>query len=188
LPPHVYFRNMKIEVSTFVAAVRQCYKCGKFVHISKFCMKEKQYFSCGEVKHEGSCVKKCLNCNGNHRANSERCPVIKKQKEINQIMAHRNVEFLEARTIVEKWSQPWQSNPAFSLGADSPRGYAEPNMRNFPLLKTPRRRRECDNIETSESNKSLNQPSVWNPGRGQWKMTTDNSRTQISETSCLSKS
>jgi hypothetical protein len=58
LPPHVYFRNMKIEVSTFVAAVRHCYKCGKFGHISEFCTKEKQCFSCGEVKHEGSCVKK----------------------------------------------------------------------------------------------------------------------------------
>jgi hypothetical protein len=49
LPPHVYFHNMKIQVSTFVAAVRQCYKCGKFDHISKFCMKEKQCFSCREV-------------------------------------------------------------------------------------------------------------------------------------------
>jgi hypothetical protein len=58
LPPHVYFRNMKIEVFTFVAAVRQCYKCGKFGHVSKFCTKEKQCFSCGEVKHEGSCIKK----------------------------------------------------------------------------------------------------------------------------------
>jgi hypothetical protein len=174
---------MKIEVSTFVAAVRHCYKCGKFGHISKFCTKEKQCFSCGEVKHEGSGIKQCLNCNGNHRANSERCPVIKKQKAINQIMAHRNVGFLEARKIVEKWSQPWQTNPAFSLGADSPRGYAEPNMRNFPPLRTPRRRREWDNIETSESNKSLNQPSVWKSGRGQWKMITDHGRTEISETS-----
>jgi hypothetical protein len=31
---------MKIEVSTFVAAVRQCYKCGKFGQINKFCSKE----------------------------------------------------------------------------------------------------------------------------------------------------
>jgi hypothetical protein len=38
-------------------------------------------------------------------------------------------------------------------------------MRNFPLLKTPRRRREWDDIETSESNKSLNQQSAWNPER-----------------------
>jgi hypothetical protein len=50
LPPHVYFHNMKIEVSTFVAAIRQCYKCGKFGQISKFCTMEKQCFSCGEVK------------------------------------------------------------------------------------------------------------------------------------------
>jgi hypothetical protein len=28
-------------------------------------------------------------------------------------------DFLEARKIVEKWSQPWRSNPAFSSGAES---------------------------------------------------------------------
>jgi hypothetical protein len=56
LTPHVYFRNMRIEVSTFVAAI-QCYKCGKFGHISKFCTKEEQCFSCGEVKHQGSYIK-----------------------------------------------------------------------------------------------------------------------------------
>jgi hypothetical protein len=45
--------------------------------------------------------------------NSEQCPVIKKRKEIDKIMAHRNVGILEARKVVEKWSQPWMSNPAF---------------------------------------------------------------------------
>jgi hypothetical protein len=48
LPPHVYFCNMKIEVSTIVAAVWQFYKYGKFGYISKFCAKEKQFFSCGK--------------------------------------------------------------------------------------------------------------------------------------------
>jgi hypothetical protein len=57
-------------------------------------------------------------------------------------------------------------------------------MTNFPPLKTPRRkRREWDNIETSESNKSPNQPSACNPGRLQREMNMDNSRTQISEPS-----
>jgi hypothetical protein len=37
LPPHIYCCNMKIEASAFAAAVRQC---GKFGHISKFCVKE----------------------------------------------------------------------------------------------------------------------------------------------------
>jgi hypothetical protein len=82
-------------------------------------MKEQQCFLCGEAKHEGSCIKKCLNCNGDHRANSERCPIIKKQKEINQIMNHRKVGFLEARKIAEKWSPPWQSNPVYSSGVKS---------------------------------------------------------------------
>jgi hypothetical protein len=126
-------------------------------------------------------VLKCLNCNDNHRANSERCPVIKKQKENNQIMAHRNVGFLEERKILEKFSQPRGSNPAFPSAAESHRGYVEPNMRNFPILKTPRRRRVWYNIERSESSKAPSQPIGWNPGRRQWRMTTDTSRTQISE-------
>jgi hypothetical protein len=73
-------------------------------------------------------------------------------------MAHRNVGFLEAQKIIEKYSQPWRSNPAFSSGAESFQGYVEPNMRNFPPLKTPRRRKEWDNIQTGESNKAPRQP------------------------------
>jgi hypothetical protein len=38
-------------------------------------------------------------------------------------MAHRNVGFLETWKIVEKWSQPWRLNPAFSSGAESLRWY-----------------------------------------------------------------
>jgi hypothetical protein len=34
-------------------------------------------------------------------------------------MIHRNVGFLEAWKIVEKWSQFWQSNPVLSSGAES---------------------------------------------------------------------
>jgi hypothetical protein len=92
-------------------------------------------------------------------------------------MAHRNVRFFEARKIVEKWSQPLRSNPAFSLGVESLRRYVANNMWNFPHLKMPRRRREWDNIEASESNKAPSQPIGWNPGRRQWKMNTNNSMT-----------
>jgi hypothetical protein len=74
--------------------------------------------------------------------------------EEDQIMAHRNVGFLEAWKIVEKWSQPWRSNPAFSLGAESFRGYVE----ELPPLKTPRTRMEWDNTETGESSKAPSQP------------------------------
>ena len=63
-------------------------------------------------------------------------------------MAHRYVRFFEARKIVEKWS-----SHAFPLGAESPQGYAEPNMRNFPFLKMPRRLKEWDTNDKSENNK-----------------------------------
>jgi hypothetical protein len=55
------------------------------------------------------------------------------------------------------------------------------DMTNFPLLNTPRRRREWDNIAPSESSKAPSQPIGWNPGREQGKIITNNSKTQISE-------
>jgi hypothetical protein len=51
--PHVYFCNMKIEVSTFVAAVRQYYECGSYGHIRKFCKKEKQTSHAEKQNMEG---------------------------------------------------------------------------------------------------------------------------------------
>jgi hypothetical protein len=50
-------------------------------------------------------------------------------------------------------------------------------MRNFLPFKTPKRLKEWDNIETSESNKAPSLPIGCNPGRRQRKMTTGNSRT-----------
>jgi hypothetical protein len=91
---------------------------------------------------------------------------------------------LEARKIAEKWSPPWQSNPVYSSGVKSLWRYVEPNMKNFPTLKTPGSWKEWENIEKSESsNEASSQPIGWNPGRRQWKMTTDNSKTEISEPS-----
>jgi hypothetical protein len=56
-------------------------------------------------------------------------------------MAHKNVGFFEAWKITGKLSQPWQPNPAFS-GAESLQGCIKSNMRNFLLLKMPRRESE----------------------------------------------
>jgi hypothetical protein len=132
-PPNVCFCNMKIEVSVFVEVVWQCYKCGKFDHISTFCTKEQQAYHAKKQNMKDLLLKN-LNCNCNHRENSERYLVqLKKQREIDKIMTHRNNGFLETRKIVEKWPQPWLSNAAFSSGSESLQEYVEPNMRNFHL-------------------------------------------------------
>jgi hypothetical protein len=80
LPPHVYYCNMKVEVSTFVAAVRQCYKCVKFGHVNNFVRRKNNASHAEKQNTKGLVLKKCLNFNGDHRANSEQCPVIKKQR------------------------------------------------------------------------------------------------------------
>jgi hypothetical protein len=50
--PRAHFCNLKIESFNFVESVRQCYRCGKIVYISKFCIKEQQCLSDGKAQHE----------------------------------------------------------------------------------------------------------------------------------------
>jgi hypothetical protein len=57
---------------------------------------------------EGSCTKKCLIV----ITITEQCSAIKKQVEINEIMAHGNVRIFGSTEILEKGSQPSWSNPA----------------------------------------------------------------------------
>jgi hypothetical protein len=53
---------------------------------------------------------------------------------------------------------------------ESLREYVEPNIKNLPPFKMPRRRREWDNIETtSENNKARSQLIGWNAGKRRWK-------------------
>ena len=65
--------------------------------------------NCGEPKHitdDKDCknTAKCVNCSGNHPANSRYCQAWNTEKEILQIKDTRNISFPEARKIVDSYT------------------------------------------------------------------------------------
>jgi hypothetical protein len=119
-----------------------------------------------------------LNYNGNHRANSEWCPVIKKWKEINQTMARRNVGFLEVRKFLKNFNNPGCRTLLSLQVLKSSKGTCD-----LPILQTREDEGSGTTQNTNESNKPPSQPIGWNPRTRQWEVITDNKKTQISETS-----
>ena len=57
--------------------------------------------NCGMPEHcaSGQCKRpaKCVNCSGDHPANSKECPQWKKEKKILKIKCEQNISFPEAR-------------------------------------------------------------------------------------------
>ena len=80
-----------------------------FGHHEQKCLKSPVCKKCGESgSHhiELSCYNtpKCVNCKGNHPADSLDCVAWKREKEINTIKYTNNISFPEARKIVENFN------------------------------------------------------------------------------------
>ncbi|KYQ48815.1 hypothetical protein ALC60_12130 [Trachymyrmex zeteki] len=79
----IFDNRVKLRVRPYIQSVRQCYNCYKFGHI-------KQFYKSNTV---------CINCG--REAHGLQCPVLEKNRNINTIMAYRNVSFYKARLILE---------------------------------------------------------------------------------------
>ena len=89
----------RIELDYVVYKVRRhipnplmCHQCGKFGHAQVRCENEAKCLICGESKHSGDCQRKCINCGEmDHDCLSRNCKVWKKEREICEIEATREV-------------------------------------------------------------------------------------------------
>ena len=54
---------------------------------------------------DGQCQRpaKCVNCSGEHPANSKQCPALEKEKKILKIKCEQNISFPEARKQYEQF-------------------------------------------------------------------------------------
>ena len=73
-----------------------------FGHHENKCGRHAVCCNCGEPEHcapSGVCDKpaKCVNCSGNHPANSKQCPQWEKEKKILKIKCENNLSFPDAR-------------------------------------------------------------------------------------------
>lgn len=101
-PKNVKIGYLVLETRPWYPNPLRCYVCLKFGHIGKNCGSEKKCSKCGENFHE-QCgnAEKCVNCGGEHGAFDRECPALKKEKAIIKVKVDNNVNFWEARKMVD---------------------------------------------------------------------------------------
>ena len=113
------FMNVKVDV--YIPNPLRCYLCQVFGHHENKCGRHAVCCSCGEPEHcgpSGVCDKpaKCVNCSGDHPANSKQCPQWEKEKKILKIKCENNLPFPEARKQYEQFYTGQTSEGAVKPG------------------------------------------------------------------------
>ena len=100
IPSSLKICYLNVPVTEYVPNPMRCYKCQTFGHTSNKCKKSEVCARCSETGHyDKTCNKafKCINCKENHAAYSKKCPIYKKEYDIQNIRVKKNVSFFEAR-------------------------------------------------------------------------------------------
>ena len=108
LPTVVKIEFMHAKVDFFIPNPLRCYHCQVFGHHKNKCGRHAVCCKCGEPEQcgpSGVCDKpaKCVNCSGDHPANSKQCPQWEKEKKIIKIKCENNLSFPEARKQYEQF-------------------------------------------------------------------------------------
>ena len=108
LPTVVKIGFMQVKVDVYIPNPLRCYHCQVFGHHENKCGRHAVCCNCGEPEHcapSGVCEKpaKCVNCSGNHPANSKQCPQWEKEKKILKIKCENNLSFPDARKQYEQF-------------------------------------------------------------------------------------
>ena len=108
LPTVVKIGFMQVKVDVYIPNPLRCYHCQVFGHHENKCGRHAVCCNCGEPEHcapSGVCDKpaKCVNCSGNHPANSKQCPQWEKEKKILKIKCENNLSFPDASKQYEQF-------------------------------------------------------------------------------------
>ena len=106
LPTVVKIGFMQVKVDVYIPNPLRCYHCQVFGHHENKCGRHAVCCNCGKPEHcapSGVCDKpaKCVNCSGNHPANSKQCPQWEKEKKILKIKCENNLSFPDARIFTQ---------------------------------------------------------------------------------------
>lgn len=77
LPKHISLYGQRINVETYIGRVMVCYCCSRYGHSASQCRAKARCYKCGDNHQGNTCqaaVEKCVNCEGDHKANDRICP------------------------------------------------------------------------------------------------------------------
>ncbi|KAL1446595.1 hypothetical protein WDU94_006600 [Cyamophila willieti] len=155
IPKHIYLFFNRIPCEPCVMAVRQCFKCFRFGHTTKFCRSSAKCRSCSsDFNNDHKCTvdPKCVNCSNSHIATNPNCSELERQKNIKKLMSIRRVLYQEAAQTftVESESSNYSvatqnrfsalSDEFPSLQADQTNDNIEPYVPSPSFLKIPTRK------------------------------------------------
>ena len=91
-------------VRPYIPSPLQCFKCGRFGHVSERCRSSELCLGCGAPRHDDVCgAKRCVNCGSDaHGARYKQCPKYMLEKDICRVKVERQMSYPEARELVEK--------------------------------------------------------------------------------------
>lgn len=146
LPSEIKILGVICKVESFIQKVVLCFHCLRYGHISDHCISDRRCERCGQ-KHEYSCQDclaplYCVHCGENHKSTDIAvCVEFKNQSNIKNIMADRNLPFLEAKIYQKNSSVEKEKTYAEQVLSDSqqfpPLAEALPRAnKNIPNLKS----------------------------------------------------
>ena len=99
--------QVKADVRVYIPNPLCCYQCQVFGHHENRCGRQAICVNCNMPEHcpVGQCQipAKCVNCSGEHPANSKQCPAWEKEKKILKIKCEQNISLPEARKQYEQF-------------------------------------------------------------------------------------
>lgn len=104
VPNRVKIFGCFFKTELYVFPVRQCQKCWRYGHSSKYCNAKDRCVNCGGEHTLNECNKttKCSNCRQQHVASSSDCPERKRRQDILKEMKRRTISYSEAEKIFPK--------------------------------------------------------------------------------------
>lgn len=185
LPNFVWMYGYKIRVELYLFPVKQCRNCWGYGHKTQNCKRVKKCSKCGQQadKHGEQCNQSCINCHGNHSADSKHCPERQKQKRIAEKMQQEKLTYQEARgTFLQNRYQLLQDYdedfPSIAAGDDGSEAgtTATENRRTWRPRKTQRagenqvakqsgQDRQRDAEQRSQNRNRRNAQAIENPYR-----------------------
>lgn len=100
LPSSVMVNYMKFNIRPYTSDIMQCYKCQRIGHTSKSCKAKTRCMLCGEFHSKSECTsdrRYCVNCKGDHPANSRFCEAIRKARDLEKFKSLHNLDYETAR-------------------------------------------------------------------------------------------
>ena len=172
LPKQVKVALFRVSVNAYILNPLRCYQCQLFGHHEDKCKKQMICVNCGEPKHcihDKDCtnVAKCVNCSGNHPADSRQCQAWSTEKEILKFKYTRNI-FPEARKIVDSYTAaPSKSYASITKTAGVTVSCVDAATQIDPVLVTVAPQSSSYNVASTEASANLQQDTSETVGQKQ---------------------